>query len=162
MHETETLRVRDVMTKTPLTIDPEVRLAIAVAVMRERELRHLPVVDDTGRLIGIVTDRDLRSAIFAPAFAEYLSGEARRRLRSLATTLQNLRVQDVMTWDAITIGPAAPIAQAAAVMTSARIGCLPVVDGARLVGIVTERDALKALASTLPSVRGDDPDTYFW
>ena len=162
MHDMEALCVRDVMTKTPLTIDPEAPLATAVAVMRERELRHLPVVDDAGRLIGIVTDRDLRSAIFAPAFAEYLPGETRRRLRSLATTLENLRVQDIMTWDAVTIGPAAPIAQAAAVMTSARIGCLPVVDGARLVGIVTERDTLRALASTLSSVRGADPDTYFW
>ena len=155
-------QVRDVMTKAPMTIDPEAPLATAVAVMRERELRHLPVVDDAGRLIGIVTDRDLRSAIVAPAFAEYLPSEERRRLRSLATTLENLRVRDVMTWGAVTIGPEAPIAQAAAVMTSARVGCLPVVDGGRLVGIVTKQDALKALAATLPSVRGGDPDTYFW
>jgi acetoin utilization protein AcuB len=154
--------VRDVMTKAPLTIDPEAPLATAVAVMRERGLRHLPVVDDAGRLMGIVTDRDLRGALFAPAVAEYLPAAARVHLRSLATTLENLRVRDVMTWGALTIGPDAPVAQAAAMMLSAGVGGLPVVEDGRVVGMVTERDALRALASTLPSVRGADPDTYFW
>ena len=155
-------QVRDVMTRMPLTIDPDAPLATAVAVMRERELRHLPVVDDEDTLIGIVTDRDLRSAVFAPAFAEYLSDEDRGRLRALATTLENVRVRDVMTWGAVTIAPSAPVAQAAAVMATAGLGCLPVVEDGQMVGIVTERDALKTLAAMLPAVRGADPDTYFW
>ena len=154
--------VRDVMTKGPLTIDPEAPLATAVATMRERRLRHLPVVDDEGRLIGVVTDRDLRAVIFAPAFAEYLTADDRARLHALAATLESLRVRDVMTWGAVTTAPAAPVGQAAAVMATARIGCLPVVEGDRLIGIVTEHDALKALAAALPSVRGEDPDSYFW
>lgn len=155
-------RVLEVMTKAPLTIDPEAPLATAVAVMRERAVRHLPVVDDAGRLVGVVTDRDLRGAVFAPAFAEHLSPGARARLRSLTATLEDLRVRDVMSWGPMTIGPDAPIAQAAAVMLTAGIGCLPVVEGARLLGIVTERDALKTLAAMLPSERGADPDNYFW
>ncbi|HTO12234.1 MAG TPA: CBS domain-containing protein [Candidatus Binatia bacterium] len=154
--------VGDVMTKAPMTIDPQAPLGTAVAVMRERGLRHLPVVDDAGQLLGVVTDRDLRGAAFAPALAEYLPDEARGRLRGLATALDDVRVRDVMTWGAMTIGPGAPVAQAAAVMTTARIGCLPVIDGGRLVGIVTEHDALKAVAAALPAVRGADPDTYFW
>jgi acetoin utilization protein AcuB len=154
--------VRDVMTKAPLTIDPEAPLGTAVAAMRERALRHLPVVDDAGRLVGVVTDRDLRGAVFGPAFAEHLSAAARTRLRALATTLEEIRVRDVMTWGSLTISPDAPVAQAAAVMLTAGVGCLPVVEEAQLVGIVTERDALKALAATLPSVRGIDPDGYFW
>jgi len=62
----------------------------------------------------------------------------------------------------MTIGPDAPVAQAAAMMVTAEVGCLPVVQAAQLIGIVTERDALKALATTLLSVRGADPDNYFW
>jgi CBS domain-containing protein len=67
--------VREVMTATPTTIDPQAPVETAVAVMRERGLRHLPVVDDRGALVGIVTDRDLRSAMFGPALADYLPEE---------------------------------------------------------------------------------------
>ena len=156
------MNVADVMTRNPMTIDPEAPIATAIAVMRERELHHLPVVDDRGQLIGMITDRDLRSAAFAPAIVDYLSLGAQRRLRGIVQALDNLRVRDTMTWDAVTIGPAAPVAQAAALMFEGRFGSLPVVEGGRLVGIVTERDVLKALAKTLPSVRGVDPDTFLW
>lgn len=154
--------VRDVMTASPVTIDPEAPVGTALAVMTEREIRHLPVTDAQGRLVGMVSDRDLRCAAIAPAFAEHLSAAARRRLRGLDATLENLRVRDVMTWDVVTIDPEAPLAQAAAIMVEGRFGSLPVVDGGRLVGIVTERDALRALARTLPPVRGMDPDTFLW
>lgn len=156
------MTVRDVMTRSPITIDPEAPVATAIAVMREREVRHLPVVGAGGRLVGMVTDRDLRSAVFAPALREYLSLAAQRRLRSASEALENLRVRDVMTWDAVTIGPEAPLAQAAALMSEGRFGSLPVVEGGRLVGIVTERDVLRALARSLEAVRGVDADTMFW
>jgi acetoin utilization protein AcuB len=148
--------VRDVMTKDPVTIDPDAPLETAAAVMAERELRHLPVVEDAGRLIGMITDRDLRTALLAPAVAEYLPPEEQRRFRRLAQTVGNLRVRDVMTWDVATIVGEAPLAQAAALMYDRRLGCLPVIEQGRLVGIVTERDVLKALASALPDVRGLD------
>lgn len=155
-----TQAVRDVMTKSPFTIDPEAPVGTALAVMTEREIRHLPVADSAGRLVGMLSDRDLRCAAFAPAFSEHLSAAARRRLRGVDTALENLRVRDVMTWDAVTIGPDAPLAQAAAVMVEGRFSSLPVLEGGRLVGILTERDALKALAQTLPAVKGLDPDTF--
>jgi acetoin utilization protein AcuB len=154
------MRVRDVMTADPMTIDPETPVEAAVATMRERRLRHLPVVDDSGRLVGIVTDRDVRSAILAPATVEYLSTTERGRLAALAGALNDIRVSHVMTWDVRTIGPDAPVAQAAAIMADARVGSLPVVEGGQLVGILTERDVLKSLAATLPSVKGADPDSY--
>lgn len=156
------MQVRDVMTAKPMTIDPEAPLETAVAVMRERGLRHLPVVDDAGRLVGIVTDRDIRSAIVGPAIAEYASTTDRGRLRALAGDLHDVRVGHVMTWGALTTAPDALVAQAAAVMADARIGCLPVVESQQLVGILTEHDVLKALAATLPSIKGADPDDYFW
>ena len=154
------MRVRDIMTPNPITIDPQAPVGTAVAVMRERRLRHLPVVDDRGHLVGIVTDRDLRSAMLGPAIAEYADTAERGRLRALAADLDDMRVSHVMTWDARTTEPEAPIAQAAAVMADARVGSLPVVEGSRLVGILTERDVLRALAATLPSIKGDDPDDY--
>ncbi len=154
--------VKDVMTRDPITIDPEAPVATAVAVMRDKGVRHLPVVDDAGQLGGMISDRDLRDAVFAPAIAEHLSQVARRRLRGLSERVENLRVKDLMTWDAVTIHPGASLAQAAAVMFEGRFGGLPVMDKGTLVGIVTERDVLRALAKTLPSVRGIDPDTYLW
>lgn len=156
------MNVADVMSRSPMTIDPDAPIATAIAVMQEREVRHLPVVDDRGRLMGMITDRDLRSAAFAPAIAEHLSIVARRRLRGIGQALEGLRVKDAMTWDAVTIDPEAPVAQAAAVMFEGRFGSLPVVENGKLVGIVTERDVLKAVAKTLPPVRGVDPDTFLW
>jgi len=155
-------RVKDVMTRQPYTVDAETPIATAIAVMRDRGVRHLPVVDDAGALVGMLSDRDLRDAVFAPAFAEHLSLVARRRLRGLSAALEGLRVKDVMTWDAVTTKPEASLAQAAAVMFEGRFGSLPVVEKDELVGIITERDVLRALAQTLPSVRGIDPDTYLW
>lgn len=154
------MTVRDVMTKHPITIDPEAPLSTATAVMMERGVRHLPVVDDEGRLVGMISDRDVRSAAFAPVIREYLSASTRRRLRAVGAALEALRVKDVMTWDVVTVGAEAPIAQAAAVMFEGQFGSLAVVADRKLIGIVTERDVLKALAATLPSVRGLDPDTY--
>lgn len=155
-------RVKDVMTRAPYTIDPDAPIETASAVMRERSVRHLPVVDDTGKLMGMVSDRDVRDAVFAPAFAERLSASARRRLRTVAGALENLKVKDVMTWGGVTTEPETLLAQAAAIMFEGRVGSLAVVQKGRLVGIVTERDVLRALALTLPSVRGVDPDTYLW
>lgn len=155
-------RVRDVMTRAPITIDPDAPIGTASAVMQEKAIRHLPVVDGEGRLLGMLSDSDVRSAAFAPAFIEFLSASARRRLRSVEERLENLRVRDAMTWDAVTIAPDAPLPQAAALMFERRVGSVPVIEAGRLLGIVTERDVLKALAGTLPAVKGFDPDNFLW
>jgi acetoin utilization protein AcuB len=157
-----TTLVRDVMFKQPITIDPEAPLATAIAVMQEKEIRHLPVVDHIGRLAGIITDRDLRSAALAPALAEFLPVGLRRAVEGAAEVLQELRVKDAMTWGVVTTRPDASVAEAGAVMFERRIGSLPVCENGKLVGIVTERDIFKALMMTIKPVRGADPDNYFW
>jgi acetoin utilization protein AcuB len=157
-----TTLVRNVMSKQPITIDPEAPLATAIAVMREKEIRHLPVVDHTGRLTGIITDRDLRSAALAPALAEFLPVGLRRAVEGAAEMLQELRVKDAMTWGVVTTRPDASVAEAGAVMFERRIGSLPVRENGKLVGIVTERDIFKALMMAIKPVRGADPDNYFW
>src|SRR4029453_11929386 len=126
------MQVRGVMTKTPMTIDPEAPVETAVAVMRERRMRHLPVVDGEGRLIGIVTDRDRRSAMFGSPLVEHLPTEHGGRLLALTGTLNDVRVSHVMTWRVVTIGPQAPVAQAAAIMANFRVGSLPGGGGGRL------------------------------
>ena len=153
--------VKDVMTKDPFSIDPEAPLATAIEMMRMKRIRHLPVVDDSGQLIGIITDRDLRQAAFAPALAEWLSLSAQRRLRGIGQAFEDLRVKDAMTWVVVTTHPDATIEHAAVLMFERRLGSLPVIDQGKLVGILTERDLLKALMRKHPATRFD-PESFLW
>ena len=136
------MKVKDIMTRGPVTIMPEAPLAAALAAMREKEIRHLPVVDTDGGFDRIITDRDLRQARLA-------------RFRAVTEARRDLTVQDAMTCAVVTIYPEATVARAAAVMFERRIGSLPVVENGQLVGILTERDLLKALAEESPG-RGSD------
>ena len=145
---TATMRVRDLMTPRPATIVAEAPLGVALATMRERQIRHLPVLEDSGRLVGILTDRDLRRAMFA-------------RARSMHEADRDLMVQDAMSWAVVTIHPDDPLARAAAVMFEQRVGSLPVVEDGRLVGILTERDLLRALMRAYPT-RGWDVEDLLW
>jgi acetoin utilization protein AcuB len=134
--------VGEVMTPAPVTIGPEAPLAVALATMRQHEIRHLPVVDPDGRLVGILTDRDLRQASFA-------------RFRALTEVSRDLAVQDVMTCAVVTTSPQATIARAAAVMFERRIGSLPVAENGQLVGILTERDLLTLLMRESPKLEAE-------
>jgi acetoin utilization protein AcuB len=154
------MRVKEVMTKYPITIDATASVGTALEVMRSRHIRHLPVLDDTEMLVGIVTDRDLRHAALAPALDEYLSVPAHRRLRQISETLGHLRVKDVMTWSVVTTGPEAPLTYAALIMFESRVGSLPVLEHGRLVGMLTERDVLKALL--LGGKLAEFSEGYMW
>jgi acetoin utilization protein AcuB len=152
--------VEEAMTRRPISVAPAAPLETAMSVMRERRIRHLPVVDDGGRLVGVVSDRDMRSIILAPAVDQFLAAETRRYLSEITATLHDIPVSQIMTSPVVTTTPQAPLAQAAAVMHQLRIGCLPVLSGTELIGIVTDRDVLRGLAATLPAIRGEDPDSY--
>jgi acetoin utilization protein AcuB len=145
--------VRDIMTRNPFSIEQDTPLRTAIDMMVERKVRHLPVVDERGAVIGIITDRDLRSAVLTPALEPYLSEAARRRLRGVVGALESLRVKDAMTCNPITTRPDMPVTQAAALMLEARIGSLPVIENGKLIGIVTDRDAVKALAMHVPTLK---------
>jgi acetoin utilization protein AcuB len=148
------------MTSRPISIAPDAPVETAMSVMRERRIRHLPVVDDAGRLVGVISDRDVRSVILAPAVDQFLTAETRRHLAEATAPLRDVPVSRIMTSPVITTTPPAPLPQAAAIMYERRIGCLPVLSGGQLIGIVTDRDVLKGLAATLPAIRGVDPDSY--
>jgi acetoin utilization protein AcuB len=144
------MQVKDVMTRNPIPIDPEAPLATAMAVMKAEQIRHLPVIDDAGRLLGLITDRDVRSAVFEPALIEHLPASAQRHARGVRQSLEELRVRHAMTWDVVTTHPQATLEHAARVMFYGRFGSLPVLEGAQLVGILTERDLLKAMSLLMP------------
>ncbi len=154
------MKVKDVMTRDPVTIDAEASVRTALDVMRTRHIRHLPVLDEAETLVGILTDRDLRHAALAPALGEYLSVRAHRRVRQLGETFENLRVKDVMTWAVVTTGPEAPLTYAALVMFESRVGSLPVLELGRLVGMLTEQDVLKALL--LEGKLAEFTEGYMW
>lgn len=126
------LQVKDSMSREIVTLSPDETAATALAVCRERRIRHLPVLKG-GRLVGIVSDRDLRSS--TPAL-----GDPAR-----TAALQEVLVQDVMAPEVVTVLPDDPIELAANTMREHRIGCLPVLEGDELVGILTASDVMDAL-----------------
>ena len=130
------LLVNDSMTREVVVLSPETTAAEALAVCRERRVRHLPVLE-AERLVGIVSDRDLRSA--APALGDPGRVEA----------LGKLRVSEVMSRDVVSARPDDPIEEAANEMRERRIGCLPVVENDALVGIITSSDVMEALVQLM-------------
>ena len=146
------ISVADYMTRSPATIHSDALVRGVVDMMRKRKIRHLPVVDREGHLVGIVTDRNLRQVIFDPAIQD--------RLGDLAGALNTLTVRDVMTWGVITVRPEAQIREAARVMRERKVGALPVVDGERVVGMLTETDVLRAFQDVLD--RGVLSKAYRW
>ncbi len=155
------MKVKDMMTKHPFTIDPDAPLGTAMDVMRTKDLRHLPVVDEAGQLVGIITDRDLRQACFAPVVAEYLSAGAQRGVRQVGQTLEDLKVRNFMTWVVVTAHPDASLAHAALIMSERRVGSLPVIESGKLVGMLTERDMLEALSKEGGVLRFS-PEGFLW
>ena len=128
-------RVRECMTVDPMTVGPRDSLQKVVDLLRRRDIRSVPVVED-GKLIGIVTDRDVRQV--APAYPLFRDEDEIRRYT------ENLTVTAAMTADPMTIAPDAPLIDAAKVLETYRISALPVVDGIELVGMLTVTDLLRA------------------
>ncbi len=126
------LLVKDSMTREVATLPPQATAGEALALSVERRIRHMPVVEG-GRLVGIVSDRDLRSAI--PALGDPARSEA----------LGRVRVREIMTREVATARPGDPVEEAANAMREKKIGCLPVVEEGALVGIVTSSDVMEAL-----------------
>lgn len=123
--------VEDVMQTSVTTITPKTPLAEAVRLVRRRGIRHLPVVQDHA-LVGIVSDRDLkRAAVASPETPQ---------VRSLPEAPP---VDEIMTRAVITVGRTFPIEEAARLMVTEKVSALPVTEGGRLIGIVTETDVLE-------------------
>jgi len=139
-------RVRDYMTKNPLTLREDDLLRQAVEVVMVRRIRHIPVLDSRGGLVGIVTDRDVQSTLPSP-----LSAAAPEEYEAL---LETTPLERIMTRGVITVDPDDLVAEAVETLLASRIDGLPVLESGRLAGIFTVRDALRAYLELL---RGSRP-----
>jgi len=128
-------QVRELMTGRLVTVALNTPVFEARQTMLRERIRHL-LVTDGSRLVGVVTDRDIRLNL--PSQATSLS------VWEVNYLLARLTVDQVMTRTVITVGPDRHAREAAQIMLEHKIGCLPVLDGERLLGIITETDLLRA------------------
>lgn len=142
------VRVQHIMSSPVVTFFEEQTLPLVEDVMRFKHVRHLPVIDDDGHLVGLVTHRDLLRAQIST-----LTGltAAQRRARE-----EDVPVRQIMTRDVWTVTPDTLASVAGDTLFDHRFGCLPVVDDAhRLVGILTEHDFLRF---AIRALRMNDPE----
>jgi acetoin utilization protein AcuB len=132
--------VRNYMSSNPITIGLDVSFPEAMGMLRRQKIRRLPVVDK-GKLVGIIVEKDLLSN--QPSPATTLS------IHEMYALLERLRVRQIMSRPVITVEGDCPVEEAARIMVERKIGCLPVMDGERLAGIITETDIFKALVEVL-------------
>lgn len=129
------MRVRDLMTKDVMTLDRNEKLTVADDIMKLGRIRHLPIVDDDGALAGIVTQRDL----FHSGLLRALGYGSHARDQAMGL----LVLKEAMKAEVMTVTPDAPLAEAAQIMLKHKIGCLVVVEGKKIAGILTESDFVK-------------------
>ncbi len=134
------MRIRDVMTKNPITVDSETLVIDAQKIMKENNIRRLPVVDK-GKLLGIITKHDLLEA--SPSPATSLS------VHELNYLLSKMKVKEIMKKNPLTLTPDTPFEDALKIGQEKRIGSFPVVENGKLVGIATESDIVRFLTRAL-------------
>ncbi len=142
--------VRDYMTRHPAMVEPTISIVEAQGIMAEAKVRHLPVIGEGKRLVGLLTRERLR---IPPSDLGSLN------VWEISRFLSNLKVSDVMVrqQEVITTGPDTPIEEAAQIMAANKIGCLPVVEDGIVFGMLTDVDMLDQLVALLggrvPGVR---------
>lgn len=132
--------VRKKMKKELITIAKDEKMTTAKKILQEKGVRHLPVVDGK-KLVGLVTNMDIRKAEASPATS--------LEIRELHYLLDKLKVSEIMTRNVITISPDISIEEATILMHDNKIGCLPVVEEGNLVGIITEDDIMEILIDVM-------------
>jgi CBS domain-containing protein len=128
-------KVRSRMKTELVTLGATEKLREAVRLELQRKIRHIPIVDGDGRLLGIVTDRDIKRALPSP-----LTGQLARE--EYDAVLDETELQKVMTRDPVSVSPDTTLSEAVQIMFEKKIGGLPVVEKGKLVGIFTQTDAL--------------------
>ena len=131
------------MTREVITVDKEATIFDAQELLAKNKIRHLPIIDKDRRLVGIITDRDIRSALPYNSLMEH-SGEKENE------RVSKFKVKDIMTKDPISISPAYTIQDALLLIQKSKVGALPVVDDdLKLTGIISVRDLLRAFINVL-------------
>ena len=135
------MQVKDRMTPDPVTIIDDASFEDALHLMKEKKIRRMPISSKDGRLIGIVAEKDMRTA--SPSGATSLS------VHEMHYLLFKLKVRDVMTKRVITVDDDCPLEEAARIMVDHRVGCLPILKEGRLAGIITETDIFRTFVEIL-------------
>lgn len=126
------------MTKDPISVTPETSMMRAAKTIKDKAVHMLPVVDEAGKVVGVVTDRDLKEA--SPSKATTLD------VHELYYLLSEIKVKDIMTTKVHTLTPEDTVERAAVLMREKRIGGLPIVDAEnRLKGVITESDVMDVI-----------------
>jgi CBS domain-containing protein len=150
------MQAQDIMTKDVATVRPDTALADAIAIMLDRHVSGLPVVDRDGRLVGVLTEGDLLRRTETgtePAHARWLDfilGPGRLAAEYVRT--HGRQVENLMTEDVVTVAPETPLTDIVRLMESKRIKRVPVLRGDTLVGVVSRADLLRPLARVLKQV----------
>jgi acetoin utilization protein AcuB len=132
--------IKDWMTKDVITVDPEASMMRAAKLMKEKSIRRLPVVDDKGRLLGMLSDRDVKEA--SPSKATTLD------VHELYYLLSEIKVKNIMTPSPLTIRDTDTVVKCAAIMHDKKISGLPVLNESdELVGIMTQNEVYRVLLS---------------
>ncbi len=129
------------MARNPAFVDENDSMKKAMDILKNREIRHLPVLRGGDKLVGILSETDIKQASPSPATG--------LEIREVYYLLDKVVVKQIMTRRPYTISPNASVEEAALIMRDKKIGCLPVVEGGRLVGILTETDILDAFLDAM-------------
>ena len=129
---------RDLMTENPITIQATSKVGQAVQILQTMDIRHLPVVNDAGELVGMLSDRDLRSLSIPFFLGDEHAGHVR--------AAREARVADLMNADVLSVGPQSDASEIVELMLENKIGAVPVAEpDGTLVGIVSYMDVLRVL-----------------
>ena len=129
------LKVTDLMTPTPMSVRPTARLEEVIELTQTKNLRHVPVVDESGHLLGLISHRDILRA----QEGEF-SGAPESEQQEMN---QWIEARWIMTREVLTVNPSTPVLEAAHLLREHQYGCLPVIDKGNLVGILTESDFVR-------------------
>lgn len=134
------LKVRDLMTEEVASLREDDNLASLYDLMDRKHIRHVPVTDGDDELVGIVSDRDLLRGA--------LGEEASLPLSVRRQMLETVKISEIMNTEPVTMDPEQSAREAGEAMMEFKVSCMPVVDGGRLVGIITESDFVRHVVET--------------
>ncbi|MGB3399804.1 MAG: CBS and ACT domain-containing protein [Candidatus Deferrimicrobiaceae bacterium] len=129
------------MKRNPVFVDEDDSMKKAMDLLKGKGIRHLPVLKDREKLVGILTESDIKQASPSPATT--------LEIREIYYLMDKVKVKQIMTRRPYSISPTAPIEEAALIMRNKKFGCLPVIEEGRLVGILTETDILDSFLEAM-------------
>jgi acetoin utilization protein AcuB len=133
--------IKERMSRHPITVTPDTSLFDALRIIRDEKIRRLPVLDSAGKLVGIISEKDLLYA--SPSPATTLS------IYEMNYLISKIKIKELMTTKVVTVDDDCPVEEAARIMVDSNISSLPVMSGGALVGMVTESDLFKIFLELL-------------